>query len=311
MDRLRRLEILISVAEAGSFAKAAKLLLITPSAVSHAMAQLERELGLSVFYRTTRQLRLSPEGAEVLRHAREVMERVALLDAVPAAQRDRVAGTLKIGVPSGIARHILRPALPQFMERQPDVLIEMVNSGSVRDMHVTGAELNFRLGPLNDSELIARPLATFKFGVYAAPAYLSRHGTPGHPKDLAKHRTLVHKSPRSPTISPWDRWAYRGAVDEGEVMVPHHLVTDDREALLEAALAGAGVFRIGMFAPGLLSSGRLTRLLAEWAWPGGPELSLLYRRGARLPRRVTAFIEFAVEAVTAFDPLELTLEHRS
>jgi DNA-binding transcriptional LysR family regulator len=128
--------------------------------------------------------------------------------------------------------------------------------------------------------------------------------------ELASHRTLVHTSPRSATISPWDRWAFQGKGEQGVVEVRHHLVTDDREALLEAALAGAGVFRIGMFTPELLSSGRRTRLLAEWAWPGGPELSLLYRRGARLPRRVTAFIEFAAGAVTAFDPLELTLEQR-
>lgn len=310
MDRLRRFGIFVKVADAGSFAKAARLLLITPSAVSHAIRQLERELGLVAFYRTTRQLRLTPEGAEVLHHARDVLDRIALLDTVPVSQRERAGGTLKVGVPSGIARHILMPALPKFMERHPDVQIEMINSGSVVDMHVTGADLNFRLGALNDSELIARPLARFKFGVYAAPSYLSRHGMPGHPQELVGHRTLVHKSPRSTTISPWDRWAYEGRDEQGVIEVAHHLVTDDREALLEAALAGAGVFRIGMFTPHLLSSGRLMRLLADWSWPGGPELSLLYRRSASPPRRITAFIEFAVEAITAFDPLELTLEQR-
>ncbi len=96
MDRLRRLEILVKVADAGSFANAARLLLITPSAVSHAITQLERELGIVAFYRTTRQLRLSTEGGEVLRHARDVLARMALLDAVPASQRERAAGTLRI-----------------------------------------------------------------------------------------------------------------------------------------------------------------------------------------------------------------------
>jgi DNA-binding transcriptional LysR family regulator len=93
--------------------------------------------------------------------------------------------------------------------------------------------------------------------------------------------------------------------------VGHHLDTDDREALLQAALAGAGVFRIGMFSPELLESGSLLRMLGEWQWTGGPELSILYRRTTRLPRRIAAFIEFAMEAVAAFDPLEMTLQRRA
>lgn len=310
MDRLRRLEIFVRVADAGSFAKASRLLLITPSAVSHAISEFEREMGLVVFYRTTRQLRLSSEGAQVLIHARDVLDRIRLLDAMPDLQRGRTAGKLKVGIPSGIARHILMPALPKFIERHPEVQLEIINSGSVIDMHVTGADLNFRVGPVDDSELIARPLAQFRFGVYASPAYLSRRGTPRHPEELAAHRTLIHKPPQSSTIKPWDQWAYERAGERGVVEVAHHLVTDDREALLEAALAGAGVFRIGMFAPHLLSSGRLVRVLGEWQWPGGPQFSILYRRSANPPRRITAFIEFATDAVNAFDPLELTLEHR-
>ncbi|HEX2541396.1 MAG TPA: LysR family transcriptional regulator [Caldimonas sp.] len=310
MDRLRRLEIFVKVVDAGSFAQAARLLLITPSAVSHAIGELEREMGLVVFYRTTRQLRLSAEGAELLPHARDVLERMRLLDGTRKPQRGRATGTLRVAVPSGIARHILMPALPRFIERHPDVQIEMINSGSVIDMHVSGADLNFRIGPMNDSGLIARPLAQFRFGVYASPGYLARRGTPHHPRDLGAHRTLIHKPPQSATIKPWDQWTYERPGDSGVVQVAHHLVTDDREALLEAALAGAGVFRIGMFAPHLLSSGRLVRVLADWQWPGGPPFHVLYRRSTNPPRRITAFVEFAVDAVSAFDPLELTLEHR-
>lgn len=308
MDRLRRLEIFVKVADAGSFAKAARLLLITPSAVSHAIGAFEREMGLLAFYRTTRQLRLSPEGADALVHARDVLARMALLDAVAGLQRGRAGGKLKLAVPSGIARHILMPALPTFTARHPDVQIEMVNSGSVADMHVSGADLNFRVGPTDDSELVARPLGRFKFGVYASPSYLSRHGTPTHPDDLVRHRTLIHKPPQSATIQPWDRWTWERAGEQGVVDVQRHLVTDDREALIEAAIAGAGVFRVGMFAPHLLASGQLVRLLADWQWPGGPQFSMLYRRTPNPPRRITAFIEFAVATVAAFDPLGLTLE---
>ena len=95
------------------------------------------------------------------------------------------------------------PALPGFMERHPQVQIEMINTGSVADMHVTGADLNFRLGPLDDSDLVARRLAAFQVRrLRRAPSYVSVHGKPHHPQELAMHRTLVHKSPRSATIHP-------------------------------------------------------------------------------------------------------------
>jgi LysR family transcriptional regulator for bpeEF and oprC len=310
MDRLRRLEIFVKVADAGSLARAARILLVTPSAVSHAITELESEVGTRLLYRTTRQLRLSAEGAEVLRQARSVLCEMERLDTLAFRQKDRVTGRLRVGMPSGVARHVLLPHLPEFTHGHPDLEIEMINSGSVTDMHVSGADLNFRIGPVADSELVARPLACLRFGVYAAPAYLARHGTPQHPRDLPGHRTLLHKPSRSLTIAPWDQWTYEGGGEKGVARVRHHVVTDDREALLVAALAGAGLFRMGMFSPQLLSSGQLVRVLGQWEWTGGPELSMLYRRGARLPRRITAFMDFAVEAVRRFDPLGATLQSR-
>ncbi|MCA3071128.1 MAG: LysR family transcriptional regulator [Rhodocyclaceae bacterium] len=310
MDRLRKLEILTRVADAGSFARAARLLLITPSAVSHAITTLERELGVVLFYRTTRQLQVSTEGAEVLRHAREALATLSRIESVSTSQRDRAAGTLKLGAPPGFARHVLMPMLPEFNRRYPDIRIEMRNSGSVVDMHLSGADLHFRIGPVADSSLVVRPLARLRFGVYASPGYLARHGIPASPEQLRAHRTLVHKSPRSSTIAPWDQWTYERDGVEGAVQVGHHLVTDDREALLEAAIAGAGLFRMGMFSPALLSSGRLVRVLEQWQWPGAPALSMLYRRMPRVPRRIAVFMAFAEEAVRAFDPMGLTLEAR-
>jgi DNA-binding transcriptional LysR family regulator len=308
MDRLRRLEIFVSVADAGSFARAAEALLVTPSAVSHAIAQLERELGMSLVYRTTRQLRLSPDGALVLRHAREMLAGAARLDAMAGGQRERIAGTLRIGIPPGVAMHLLMPLLTGFRDRHPEVNVEMRARGGVAEINAGGLDAGIQFGPLADSELVARPLGRLKFGVYASPGYLGRHGTPRHPRELLAHRTLIHKSPLSTTISPWDRWDYERGDDRGTVEVGRHLVTDDREALLSAAVADAGLFRIGFFSPALLHGGRLVRVLGDWSWPGGPALSLLYRRSSRLPRRVSVFIDFVADAISRFDPDGETFE---
>ena len=309
MDQLRRIEIIVRVAEAGSFARAARALLLDPSAVSHAIAQLERELDVRLVYRTTRQLRLTTEGEEVVRRGRVVLDHMAGLRASVRDARQRLTGTLKVGLPSGIARHIVMPRIAAFMQQHPGLQLQLMSSGSVREMHVSGADVNIRVGPLADSSLVARPLATFRFGVYASPGYLRQHGTPRSPQDLARHRCLIHKSPRSATLAPWNHWSYSRGNDRGTVEVTPAFVTDDREALLVAAEHDAGVFRIGMFSPELIRSGRLIRLLTEWQWTGAPGMSLVYRRQSPQPRRIAAFIDFMAAATAAFDPEEITLTH--
>lgn len=310
MDRLRKLEILVRVADAGSFSRAAQTLLLNPSAVSHAIAQLEQELGARLVYRTTRQLRLTAEGDEVVRRGRDVLGRMADLGSAVRQGKGRVEGDLRIGIPSGVSRHIVMPHIGSFMSKFPSLRLQMMNTGSVRDMHVSGADVNIRIGDLADSSLVSRPLACFRFGVYASADYLRVHGTPQHPQQLSQHRCLVHKSPRSATLAPWNQWDYRRGDERGTVTVPDAFATDDREALLVAALCGAGLFRIGMFSPELITSGRLVRLMTDWQWPGGPALSMVYRKQTPQPRRIAAFIDFMVESTAAFDPLEHTLVHR-
>src|SRR5690606_3343900 len=132
MDRLRRIEILVRVADAGGFGKAARSLLLSPSAVSHAITQLELELGVRLFYRTTRQMRPTLEGAEVISRGRDVLERMAELDAAARRRRDRVSGVVRIGIPSGVSRHIVMPRIAAFMREYPDVGLQVMNTGSVR-----------------------------------------------------------------------------------------------------------------------------------------------------------------------------------
>lgn len=310
MDRLRKIEILIRVADAGSFSKAARTLLLSPSAVSHAITQLEQDLGARLFYRTTRQMRPTVEGAEVVLRGREVLDRMAEIDTAARRGRDRIAGALRIGIPSGVSRHIVMPRIADFMRQFPDVCLQVMNTGSVRDMHVSGADINIHVGEMADSTLVSRRLGSLHFGVYGSPDYLRIKGTPRHPEELSRHFCLVHKSPRSATLAPWNQWGYVRGSERGIVTVPDTFATDDREALLVAALSGAGLFRIGMFAPELIDSGRLVRVLTEWQWPGGPVLSVVYRKQSPQPLRIAAFIQFLVDSIGAFDPNEYTLVHQ-
>ncbi|HYZ34471.1 MAG TPA: LysR family transcriptional regulator [Crenalkalicoccus sp.] len=307
MDRVRRIEMLVRAAEAGSFSKAAAALRLTPSAVSHGIAELEGRLRLRLFHRTTRQLRLTAEGEAVYRRAREIVDRLDELESAAAApaRSGRLTGTLRVGAAIPISRGIIAPRLASFLARHPELRVELLVQNEAQEMHSGGMDLLLRVGPLADSQLVARRLALLRFVACAAPAYLEAAGEPKGPNDLLRHRCLVHKPPFA--RNPWDEWAFERSGERRRVVVPAALMTDDREALLAAALAGAGVIRVGMFDPGLLASGALRRILSDWSCPGGPTLNALYRRTPGLVPKVAAFLDFAAAALADFDPEGLTL----
>jgi DNA-binding transcriptional LysR family regulator len=305
MDRVRRIEMLVRAADAGSFAKAARLLQLDPSAVSHAIAQLERELRVTVFYRTTRLLRLTEEGEQLYRRGREILDRLAELEAATSGPSTRLTGTLRVGMGVPQSRQIIMPRLPEFMRRHPGLQLECIVLTQVKDMHASGVDLLLRVGEPEDSGLIARKVGDLRFGVYAAPSYLDNAGEPATPDDLLRHRCLVHKAPVA--TKPLDTWEFERGDERKVVKVPRTLVTDDREGLIAAALAGGGLMRIGMFDPALITSGRLRKVLSGWNCSGAPAFYAVYRRTQRPSARIAAFLEFVGEAIVAFDPRHVTI----
>lgn len=306
MDRVRRIEMLVRAADAGSFAKAARLLQLDPSAVSHAIAELEKELRVTLFYRTTRQLRLTEDGEELYRRGREILEKLADVEIAMSRTAARLTGILRVGMGVPQSREIIMPRLPEFMRRHPGLQLECIVLTQVRDMHASGVDVLLRVGEPEDSRLVARKVAELKFGVYAAPSYLESTGEPERPEDLQNHRCLVHKAPVA--VKPLDEWEFERGGEHKLVRVPHTLMTDDREGLIAAALAGGGLMRIGMFDPVLITSGRLRKVLNGWNCSGAPPVYAVYRKTQRLSPKIAAFLEFVSEAMTAFDPDGMTLE---
>jgi DNA-binding transcriptional LysR family regulator len=176
-------------------------------------------------------------------------------------------------------------------------------------MHASGLDVLIRAGDPPESGLVARKLMEFRFGVYAAPAYLERAGEPATPDELLQHHCLVHTPPGA--MKPWDEWQFERNGKSKLVKVPSVLVTDDREGLIAAALAGCGLMRIGMFDPSLISSGQLRKVLNDWTCPNVHAHSIyaMYRKTPRPVPKVSAFLEFAAAAFAAFDTDELTLIH--
>ncbi len=309
MDRLRRIEMLVHAAETGSFTRAAAALQLTPSAVSHGIAELEAQLRATLFHRTTRQLRLTEAGEAAYRRAREVIDRLSTFEAAAGRgdPEEPLAGTLRVGVTGPIGRLILLPRIAQFLQRHPGLRLEFISPTRPLEMEAGGMDLMLRVGPLPDSGLVARRLAVLRLILCAAPAYLAERGEPGEPEDLLRHRCLVHRPPFHRT--PSDDWAFERLADgvRRRIKVAAVLATDDRDAMVAAVLAGAGIMRIGMFDPGLLALGLLRRVLPGWSCPGGPTLFALYRRTPHPAPKVAAFLAFAAAAVADFDPRGVTL----
>jgi DNA-binding transcriptional LysR family regulator len=308
MEKLRRLEMVVRAADAGSFSKAARTLGVTPSAVSHAVSDLERELRVSVFYRTTRQLRLTQDGEAICERSRSILDQLNELEAAVAKPSERLRGTLRIGLSISLSRGIIMPAITGFTRRHPDLRLEILVITQVKEMHAEGVDLMLRVGEPPDSTLIARRIARIQFGVYSSPDYLERAGMPTDPDDLLRHRCLVYRYPG--VGQPLNEWTFeRGGERRVVTIAEPVIITDDREGLQAALLGGAGLYRGGNFDPAYIKSGRLCRVLADWSCPGGLPIYAVYRRTPRLAPKIAAFLEFAAEAFAAFDPEELTLIH--
>lgn len=307
MDRSHRLEMLVRTADGGSFASAARAMDLTPSAVSRGIGDLERELKVRLFNRTTRLLRLTHEGAQVYRQAMDILARLAALEDGIMRERNRVSGMVRVGVQAPLARHVLLPRLATLQDRHPDLRMETRLTQDPRDMQPDNLDVLLHVGEPPPSRLVARRLGQGKPAAYASPDYLRRFGAPAHPADLVHHRCLLFRPPWA--VGAFDQWSFERAGLKEMVRVQPFLVTPDREGLLVAAQAGAGVVYMACFDPTLLSSGQLVRMLPDWSCPPSFGIHLLYRRGANSVPRVAAFLQFVREAFADFDPQELTMLH--
>jgi DNA-binding transcriptional LysR family regulator len=307
MDRFRRIELLVRAADAGSFAKAARSLDLTPSAVSHAIAELEKGLGVALFHRTTRQLRLTEEGEEICQRGRELLVQLAEFESSTQQTPERLAGILRIGLAVPLSRNVIMPLLPAFLRRYPQLRLEFHIQSQPEDMHTEGVDVLIRIGDPPESNLIARKLGQIRHAVYASPQYLKEAGAPKSPDDLLHHLCVAMKAPEG---RPLDEWEFHRGAERKIIRVAPRVVSYDREGLIAAVLAGAGLMRLGCFDPNLISSGQLRKVLTDWTCPPGISIFAMYRKTPRLPPKIGAFLAFAEEAFAAFDPDEVTLFHR-
>ena len=297
----------LNSAELGSFAAAARRMNITPSAVSRGVSELERSLNTALFNRTTRVLKLTEDGRRVQEQAVEILDRLAGLRGSVAGSRATIKGLVRVGSSPAVNRHVIMPALADFLGRYPEVELQFELTQNVRSMHADNLDVLIHVGEPPDSRLMATRLAQGHPAVYASPAYLNRYGEPAEPADLTLHRCLVFRPPwQSQAVT---EWMFVRDSQRKSVIVKPAVVSGDREGLITAGVAGCGLIFMACFDPGLIISGQLRRLLTDWHCEPSFNIYVMHRRMRGLPAQVVAFVEFCEAAFRAFDPESRTIVH--
>ena len=189
VNRSGEMEVFVRVVELGGFSAAARALAMTPSAVSKLVARLESRLGVRLLNRSTRQVQLTAEGGVFYERSVRVLADLADAERGAASQR-RPAGRLSINANVPFGEAALLPLVPRFLERYPDIALDIVLTDKVIDLIEQRTDVAVRAGPLKSSSLVARKLGETRKAIVGAPAYLARHGVPRTPADLAQHNCL-------------------------------------------------------------------------------------------------------------------------
>lgn len=283
---------LVRTATLGGFSMAARDLSLTPSAVSKLVTRLEARLGVRLLNRTTRKLSLTPEGIVYFERAKRIVAAIEETENEIAGLRKRPKGPLRMSVLVSFARTQLLPALPRFLERNPETQVDVELSDRRIDLVETGVDLAIRLGELEDSSLVARKICDVERVICASPSYLARCGVPRAPEDLLQHNCLVMSS--FPALKRWPFITGRGAKT---IVVSGTLAAGDAEALLELACQGHGIIRVSDFLVGPeIAKGRLVPVLTDAHDAGPIPLQAVHAYGRQRSPKVAAMIEFLMDS---------------
>jgi DNA-binding transcriptional LysR family regulator len=292
---LGSIELFCLAGELGSFTAAAAAAGVTPAAVSRSVARLEERMGVRLFVRTTRQIRLTDVGRAYFEECRQALAQLIEAERMATGQQLRPVGTLRISVPTTYAHYRLLPLLPAFREQHPEVQLEVHVSNRNVDFSEERYDLAIRVRAPADSTLIARHLEDAELVVVASPDYLAARGTPAVLDDLNRHECIQFDLPSSGRRIPW---LFRDQGKDVEIAGDGgYVLSEDVLGGVTLARHGAGLFQTYRFiVEDDLRDGRLVAVLPAFGGRSRP-FSLLYPHGRHLPLRVRSFIDFLVQQV--------------
>jgi DNA-binding transcriptional LysR family regulator len=296
---LNALVVFAKVVEAKSFSEASRRLGIPVSTVSRRIADLEDQLGVRLLDRSTRNLRLTDLGSEVLEHALRSAESVEAIQNIISNQRSSVRGTLRLSAPPSISDTLLTPLVTAFQASYPEVRVQILIADRFVDHIADGVDIAFRLGALKDSSLVALKLLTYRHQLVASPAYLKNCRPPENPADLLDHRLIAFSYWR-----PESSWSFLNVngKDVQTVTFQPYISMNDFVGLTPALLAGGGIGDLPpVVQPELMREGRLIEVMPNWRFRAF-DLSLVHLGNRHMPRPLRLFKEFAAQMARTLFP---------
>jgi DNA-binding transcriptional LysR family regulator len=292
MADLDALAVFAKVIEADSFSEAARRLKMPISTVSRRVAELEDQLGIRLIERSTRNLRLTELGAEVLEHAIRSAELSEAVESIVSNRLADVSGTLRLSSMPSVSDTLTTPLVAAFQASYPNVRVQILVTESMVDLIAEGIDLAFRLGPLKDSSLVARRILAYRHQLVASPSYLKDREPPRTPHDLLSHRLLAFSY-----WKPENSWTFvhKNGRDKETLTFQPHLSMNDFAGLVPALVAGAGIGDLPPVVQStLIEEGRLVEVMPDWRFRTY-DLSLVHGANRHLSKPCRLFKEFAVK----------------
>ncbi len=287
MRQYEQMAIFAKVVESGSFTRASEMLALPKSTVSTQISKLESRLGVQLLQRSTRSLHLTQAGSSYYEHCARMVEVADQAITEISEMQARPTGTLRITAPANYGAVILSPLAVDFLERYPDLHIDFLLLDRVVNLIEEGIDLAFRLGPLRDSNLIARRLKPIRHYLCATPDYVERFSEPACPRELGNHHCLIH--------GMRDTWVFEGTDGRKTINLSGRLSINNQQGLKCAALAGLGIVRLPEYmCIEELHSGQFVPILSNWPEPPA-ENHVVYPNTRHLPLKVRCFLDHVID----------------
>lgn len=290
-DSLEGLTIFVQVIESGSFSAAATELGHAVSHISKAITKLEQRLGARLINRTTRSLSLTDVGQVYFEKAKQIVSEAREAEQSIHQLQDSPSGRLKISLPTSFGQSHMQPVVTEFMQRYPDVKLQIDFSSRLVDVIGEGFDLCVRMGQPKSSNLISRTLLEFEFITVATPDYFEKFGVPKHPHDLKHHQAIKYMYNQVPVT-----WEFRNQQGETiHVEVENRAECNNLPMQKTLVMAGLGIGRLPSFVcKQELENGELIRVLDQFEMPS-QSAYLVYPHRLHLSAKVRAFVDLAVE----------------
>ncbi|MEB0078449.1 LysR substrate-binding domain-containing protein [Pseudomonas sp. CCI3.2] len=291
METLSGLEIFVETAQSQSFVATGRKIGISASAISKSISRLEERLGVRLFQRSTRTVRLTSEGAVFLERCRRILGEIQAAEDDISALTASPRGRLRVGLALVVGLPL--PVISAFMEQYPEIQLDLDFTDRLVDVIDEGFDVVIRGSELQDSRLMSRPLGPYRSCLVASPAYLLKRGTPTKPTDLLNHACLHYRWQNSGKLYQWP-FTKSQVIQSGQSL-PVTMVCSNVEALIYLAQAGRGIACVPDFAvKESLDDGRLEKVLSA-SLVGGSTFHVVWPSSRQLAPKVRAFVDFVVE----------------